>query len=159
MRLLLQATFLCLRLPANTFFFYLHTIYFSVYSLCKQFISKFSVFEHTCNCSFSYQFNRPICESVNHSNFFLFFFYLNCCVFQLTFSNLVLSTQDNAFALRPSKHYLSVSFRISRSLLWTPILNSILLFVPQPLVPCLLKNNDLKGPCSPKRLCALVFLF
>ena len=30
--------FLCLRLPANTFF-YLQTFYFSVYSLCKQFIS------------------------------------------------------------------------------------------------------------------------
>ena len=24
------------------FFFYLHTIYFSIYSLCKQFISKFA---------------------------------------------------------------------------------------------------------------------
>ena len=33
--------FLCLRLPANTIF-YLHTIYFSVYTLCKRFISKFS---------------------------------------------------------------------------------------------------------------------
>ena len=32
----------CLRLPANSFSFYLHTIYFSVYSLCKQFKSKFS---------------------------------------------------------------------------------------------------------------------
>ena len=32
---------MCLRLPANTFSFYLHTIYFSVYSLCKQFKSKF----------------------------------------------------------------------------------------------------------------------
>ena len=34
--------FLCFRLPANNFFTYLHTIYFSVYGLCKQFISKFS---------------------------------------------------------------------------------------------------------------------
>ena len=33
--------FLCLRFPANTFF-YLHTIHFSVYNFCKQFISKFS---------------------------------------------------------------------------------------------------------------------
>ena len=33
--------FLCLRFPANTFF-YLHTIRFSVYNFCKQFISKFS---------------------------------------------------------------------------------------------------------------------
>ena len=32
--------FFCLRLPANTFF-YLQTIYFGVYNLCKQFISKF----------------------------------------------------------------------------------------------------------------------
>ena len=32
---------MCLRLPANTFSFYLHTIYFSAYSLCKQFKSKF----------------------------------------------------------------------------------------------------------------------
>ena len=31
----------CFRLPANTFFF-LHTIYFSVYSPCKQFMSTFS---------------------------------------------------------------------------------------------------------------------
>ena len=30
----------CLRLPVNIFF-YLHSIYFSIYSLCKQFISKF----------------------------------------------------------------------------------------------------------------------
>ena len=44
MRLPLQTIFLCvcLRFPANTFFFYLHTIYFSIYSLCKQFISKFA---------------------------------------------------------------------------------------------------------------------
>ena len=33
--------FLCLRFPANTFF-YLHTIHFSVYNFRKQFISKFS---------------------------------------------------------------------------------------------------------------------
>ena len=50
MRLLLQETFLCLPLPANTFF-YLHTIYFSVYNLCEQFIAKISIFEHTYNCS------------------------------------------------------------------------------------------------------------
>ena len=37
--------FVCLRLPANTLFFTcMHAIYFSVYSLCKQFISKFSKF-------------------------------------------------------------------------------------------------------------------
>ena len=39
------------------------------------------------------------------------------------------------FSQRSSKNYLSISFRISRSLLWTPILNSILLFVPKPLAP------------------------
>ena len=46
MRLLLQTVFfVCLRLPANTLFFTcMHAIYFSVYSLCKQFISKFSYF-------------------------------------------------------------------------------------------------------------------
>ena len=37
---LLQTIFLFLRLSANTFF-HLHTISFSVHSLCKQFISKF----------------------------------------------------------------------------------------------------------------------
>ena len=129
---------------ATTIFFLLAYNLFQCLQPLQTIITRFSIFEHTYNCSFSYQFNRPICESVNHSNFFLFFLYLNCCVFQLTFSNPVLYTQDNAFALRPSKNYLSISFRISRSLLWTPILNSILLFVPQPLVPCLLKNNDLK---------------
>ena len=34
--------FVRLRLPANTFPLYLHTIYFGVYSLCKQFKSNFS---------------------------------------------------------------------------------------------------------------------
>ena len=40
MQLLLQTTFLSPSFCKH--FFYLHTIYFSVYSLCKQFISKFS---------------------------------------------------------------------------------------------------------------------
>ena len=129
MQLLLQTIFLCLCLPANTFF-YLHTIYFSVYSLCKQFISKFSAFEQNYNCSFS-SMALFVHLLISRRHFLFFFLYLGCCVlFQLTFSNPVLYTQDNTFALRLSKNYLSISFRISRLLLWTPILNSILLFVP-----------------------------
>ena len=34
--------FLCVSLFLEALYFYLHTIYFSVYSLCKRFIPKFS---------------------------------------------------------------------------------------------------------------------
>ena len=56
----------------------------------KQFISKFSVFEHNYIYSFLFIFVlvRYACLWIcNCSNFFVFFLYLNCCVFQLTFSN------------------------------------------------------------------------
>ena len=93
MQLLLQTIFLCLCLPANTFF-YLHTIYFSVYSLCKQFISKFSAFEQNYNCSFS-SMALFVHLLISRRHFLFFFLYLGCCVlFQLTFSNPVLYTQD-----------------------------------------------------------------
>ena len=43
MRALLRTIFfVCFSLPANTCFF-LHTIYFRVYRVCKQFMSTFSI--------------------------------------------------------------------------------------------------------------------
>ena len=49
-RLLLQTIFSVSPSSCKHFIFYLHTIYFSVYSLCKQFISKFSNPYHPPPC-------------------------------------------------------------------------------------------------------------
>ena len=110
MRVLLQETFLCLRLPANTFF-----------------LLAYNLFQN-----FPY-LSIPIIVHFRISSIGLFVNLLTIVTFSFFFFSDIWIVVY--FSQRSSKNYLSVSFRISRSLLWTPILNSILLFVPKPLAP------------------------